>query len=326
MTHLTARMTWTELSLDTTYEAIDWIRTLLATHGVTQPLAIQPHRPQADEPDWDFTLRLYLSTATTTRQVQAIAAALHPLHRTGQTSQLRQHPVAEIPTVDQPRLTRCGQRVRLQSSDRPPTRDRHPDDISITLKPTLSFGSGLHPTTRLCIRLLERHITPGMTTLDFGSGSGILSILMAKLGATVLAADNDPTAVQATRAAVADNHVTDRVTVIQGSLGQGNNLGHWLGGEAIAHQAVGDMTPHVDLVVTNMFARIHIALAPDFRRILERSPHAGYLLTAGYTQDYEADLCTALQQSGFHLITTERQDEWVAHLHQRQPRSRQGQS
>lgn len=312
-------MTWTELSLDTTHEAIDWIRTLLATHGVTQPLAIQPHCTQADPTDWDFTLHLYLSSAATMQgQVQAIADALHSLHRTGQTSLLRQHHVAEIPAAAQTSATRCGQRVVLQSSDRPlQSPGRHANDIPITLKPTLSFGSGLHPTTSLCVRLLERSITPGMTTLDLGSGSGILSILMAKLGATVLAADNDPIAVQSTRAAVYDNHVADRVTVIQGSLGQGNDLGHWLGGDAIAHQAVLDITPSFDLIVANIFARIHIALAPDFRRALERSPsHTGYLITAGYTDDYEQDVSAALFKAGFTHRHTERMGEWIAQLHQ----------
>ncbi len=102
--------------------------------------------------------------------------------------------------------------------------------IIIKLKTSLAFGSGLHPATILAIKLLELHITNNMNVLDLGSGSGILSVAAAKLGANVLALDNDAVAVAATQDAITRNNVTDKVRVIQGSLGRGSEIGNWMGG------------------------------------------------------------------------------------------------
>lgn len=91
--------------------------------------------------------------------------------------------------------------------------------LPVILDPGLAFGTGLHPTTRLCMAALERHVQPGDAVLDIGSGSGVLSIAAARLGAsTVLATDLDPNAVAATRSNSALNGVDHIVQVRQGSL------------------------------------------------------------------------------------------------------------
>ncbi|MCL4255836.1 MAG: 50S ribosomal protein L11 methyltransferase, partial [Anaerolineae bacterium] len=72
-----------------------------------------------------------------------------------------------------------------------------PNDIHIALDPGMAFGTGTHPTTQLCLEALEDTVTNGIKALDLGSGSGILAIAAAKLGAVdVLALDNDPVAVK----------------------------------------------------------------------------------------------------------------------------------
>src|ERR1700712_5240509 len=93
---------------------------------------------------------------------------------------------------------------------------------------TLCFGTGLHPTTQLCVGFIEQYVTPGMPVLDLGCGSGILAIAAARLGATVLALDTDTIAVTATREKVERNDVAGQVSVAEGSLGDGANLDHWL--------------------------------------------------------------------------------------------------
>ncbi len=81
-----------------------------------------------------------------------------------------------------------------------------PGDLIVELDPGMAFGTGLHPTTRLCIAALEEVVQPGDTVLDVGTGSGVLSIVAAKLGATsILATDIDPIAVQVTHENVAIN-------------------------------------------------------------------------------------------------------------------------
>ncbi len=330
-------MTWTELSLDTTNEAVDWIRTLLAQHGFSDHFSLQAyavpssrelstlssedaiaHEPD-DETRWHYTLFLYLSSASMMQgESQAIADLLFPLYRTGQASQLRTQQIEALPSHVQTPMAlnyRCGERFVIQATQE--SQAIAPNDIAIKLTPTLSFGSGLHPATILCVRLLERYVKPGMNTLDLGSGSGILSVVMVKLGASVLAADNDLAAVQATQSAIQENEVVHCVEVLHGSLGQGNQLGHWMGGEAIAPQSVLDVRSSFDLIVANILARVHITLAPDFSHALERSQsHPGLLITAGYTENYEVDVANAFGNAGFRLIDTERSGEWVAHVHQ----------
>ena len=85
-----------------------------------------------------------------------------------------------------------------------------PGEVVIRLEPGMAFGTGLHPTTRLCLEALEAHLAPGGTVLDVGTGSGVLAIAAAKLGArSVLALDADPVAVAVARENVAGNGVAD---------------------------------------------------------------------------------------------------------------------
>jgi ribosomal protein L11 methyltransferase len=86
-----------------------------------------------------------------------------------------------------------------------------PDAINLILDPGMAFGTGSHPTTRLCLEWLERNVAPGCTLLDYGCGSGILAIAAARLGAgAVSGVDIDPQAVEAARANAERNGVTAR--------------------------------------------------------------------------------------------------------------------
>ena len=85
----------------------------------------------------------------------------------------------------------------------------NPDAINIELDPGMAFGTGSHPTTRLCLEWLHHHVTPACSVLDYGCGSGILGIAAARLGAnTVLGVDIDPKAIETAATNSARNHVT----------------------------------------------------------------------------------------------------------------------
>ena len=94
-----------------------------------------------------------------------------------------------------------------------------PNDIIIRLDPGMAFGTGLHPTTQLCAMELERRVEPGMTILDVGCGSGILSLIAARLGASnALGLDIDPVAAKVARENVALNELSDVISIREGSL------------------------------------------------------------------------------------------------------------
>jgi ribosomal protein L11 methyltransferase len=115
-----------------------------------------------------------------------------------------------------------------------------PDALNIRLDPGLAFGTGSHPTTRLCLRWLEQHVRPDSSVLDYGCGSGILAIAALKLGASAaVGVDVDPAAVAAARENAARNGVAARFV-----------------GTDVA------LALPVDLVVANILANPLIVLAP----------------------------------------------------------------
>ncbi len=321
-------MSWIELSIDTTHEAVDWVSTLLATtdytgeinitqyaeaglHGLTDPAVVQSH--------WAFTIRLYIPyDISVNARVEKIDNLLQPLHRTGLTTALEMAVVEEKSAkVGEriPMVHRIGQRFVVLRSDAP-YHFEAADEIILRLGTSLTFGSGLHPATVGCLQLIERYIVPTMNALDLGSGSGILSVAMAKLGAHVLALDNDKIAVQATQEAVSCNEVEQRVTVREGSLGGGSDLGHWMGGVTSDNVPTFNSKATFDVIVTNILARVHIALVQDYRRALRRTDaRGGLLITAGFTTDYEDEVTTTLIEAGFEAVDCARLNEWVVLAH-----------
>ncbi|NJP11914.1 MAG: 50S ribosomal protein L11 methyltransferase [Leptolyngbyaceae cyanobacterium RU_5_1] len=321
-------MTWMELSIDTTHEAVDWVSTLLAKTNYAGDVYITPYvdrdrdsptNQPGEQPDWAFTIRLYLIwDARTNTQLQDIAHLLSPLCRTGLTTELQTAVVEEKPAhpeLSNSLIQRVGRRFVVVPFHTPYQSDAA-DEITIRLGAALAFGSGFHPATILSLNLIERYVAPPMNVLDLGSGSGILSVAMAKLGAQVLALDNDKIAVQATQDAVCRNGIAQQVTVMAGSLGHGSRLGHWMGGDTSDTVAAIAATASFDLIAANILARMHIALANDFRHALRRTDaHTGILITAGYTSDYEHEVDAALMEAGFAAIDREQFNEWVALVH-----------
>lgn len=310
-----------ELSLDTTHEAVDWVWTLLAETIDIADVQIREYAQQNSPADsqWTFTIRLYLDYDAQARlRVEKIVNLLSPLHRTGLATAIETSVVEEKPSIADivnPLVHRIGKRFVVQAPDAP-DQSQTTDKITIKLQKTLAFGSGLHPATILSLQLLERHILPTMNVLDLGSGSGILSVAIAKLGAKVLALDNDSIAVQATQDTVGLNGVEQQVTVMEGSLGCGSDMGHWMGKNTSANATKIDATGTFDLIVANILARIHIALADDFRRSLRHTDaQKGLLITAGFTTDHEESVTAALTAAGFEVIDDIRLNEWVALAH-----------
>lgn len=164
------------------------------------------------------------------------------------------------------------------------------EEVVIVLDPGMAFGTGLHPTTQMCLVALEEHVRPGTSLLDLGTGSGILSIAGAKLGAErVLALDKDPQAVEVARENVLRNGVADRVTVMEGSLAQAHG--------------------RFDVVVVNILARVIVEMLEQ--GLAERLAPGGRLILAGLIVDQEAEVVAALHRAGLRPAGRQQIDDWV---------------
>jgi ribosomal protein L11 methyltransferase len=158
------------------------------------------------------------------------------------------------------------------------------------LDPGMAFGTGLHPTTQLCLEALEQLAQPGAKVLDLGTGSGILAIAAAKLGAgSVTAVDNDPVAVKNARENVIANDVQEIVNVARGSLE--------------------DASGHYDLAVVNILARVIVEM---FREGLwERVRPGGKIVIAGIIVEQETQVIEALKQKELVLSGRQQRGDWV---------------
>jgi len=175
-----------------------------------------------------------------------------------------------------------------------------PRDVIIELDPGMAFGTGLHPTTQLCLCALERLVRPGMEVLDLGTGSGILAIAAAKLGAGhVDALDSDQQAVQVARGNVMENGAAEQVTVRKGSLA--------------------DATGRYDLVVVNILARVVTEMAKA--GLSERLRPGGVVFAAGITADQAPEVVAALERNGLKLTDQRQRGDWVSLQTRRTPAS-----
>ncbi|MBR6164677.1 MAG: 50S ribosomal protein L11 methyltransferase [Clostridia bacterium] len=168
-----------------------------------------------------------------------------------------------------------------------------PGDKIIEIDPGMAFGSGTHETTGMCISLLQEIIRGGERVIDVGTGSGILAIAAALLGAgSVLAVDIDPDAVRVASENVRHNHVDSVITVREGDLLKST-----------------DET--CDICVTNIISDIIIAFA---RPLMDHIVPGGLFVCSGIVKERTEEVRTALLEAGFEIIKTVFRGEWVAFL------------
>ena len=169
--------------------------------------------------------------------------------------------------------------------------DAGPDDIVLDLDPGQAFGTGDHPTTKMCLELLERHLRPGDRVLDVGAGSGILSIAALKLGAyRTVCCDVDPVSVEAARANLMRNGCDDRAHVV---LAEGVR---WCRGT-------------FDVCVSNIISATLVRLAAD---VGARLRPGGAWILSGICRDNEKGVTLACEEVGFTPVARREDGDWVA--------------
>lgn len=295
-------MRWLELSVTADVEAVEAVSEILgrvATGTAVHPTSLvrDPNDELAATPDQTAPMRVVAHVADgpdAPAQVETTERALWHLQAFG----LR--PVGEllVRAVDDVEWSeRWKEHYSVQRIGRvaivPSWAEHTPsdDEATVLLDPGMAFGTGLHPTTRGCLELLQEIRPMPARVLDVGCGSGILALAALRLGAThVVACDTDPGAVAATRDNAARNGLADRVEVTQGSLP-----------EAPAER--------FELVLANLVAAVLVELAP---RLAAHLAPGGTLLASGIIEPRAGEVVDAMAAAGLLVVTRHDDGEWVS--------------
>ncbi len=163
-------------------------------------------------------------------------------------------------------------------------------DIVIELDPGMAFGTGTHETTWLCTEAIEKYLEKGDTLYDIGCGSGILSIVAVKLGASkVVGVDLDPVSVRTSNENIKINKVEDRVKIIEGNLL-----------EVIDKEA--------DIIVSNIIAEVIAGMAGDLK---DKLKDGGIFISSGIILDKIELVENALRENGFEILEIVKKNEWA---------------
>ena len=168
----------------------------------------------------------------------------------------------------------------------------------LEIDPASSFGTGSHDTTQLCMCALEDNVKPGDTVLDMGTGSGILAIAAAMLGAEVrTVVDIDENCLRTAQENAEKNHV---------SIGRG------LSGDALRDEKLAeDIGSGYSVIVANIVADVIIALAPQVRPLLKKG---GLFLCSGIIDDRAVEVADALRLAGWAIMEARESEGWFSYL------------
>ncbi|HZC30844.1 MAG TPA: 50S ribosomal protein L11 methyltransferase [Gaiellaceae bacterium] len=298
---------WLELAVEVDIEVVEAVSEILGRFAPGGS-SVEPAFELVDEglgarvdPTRPAVIRAYLPAADAAAARSAVVeveTALGHLQAFGlrPIGELRTRPVAEADWADAWKayfpVMRVGRRLVIR-----PTWRRHraaPGDVVLALDPGMAFGTGLHPTTRLCLAAIENvaddGALDGARVLDVGCGSGILSIAAVRLGAaSAFGVDTDPIAVDATLANARRNRLARSIQARAGSLPTGEAA--------------------FDVVLANLIASVLIALAAQ---LADEIRPGGLLLASGIFIDRKAAVRAALEGVGLELEDRSVEGDWVA--------------
>ncbi|PID16767.1 MULTISPECIES: 50S ribosomal protein L11 methyltransferase [Sporosarcina] len=165
------------------------------------------------------------------------------------------------------------------------------DELIIELDPGMAFGTGTHPTTVLCLQALEKYLKPDQVIVDVGTGSGVLAIGAALLGAKhITALDLDEVAVRAAQENVTYNDADDRITVLKGNL-------------------LDSIEEPPDMIIANILAEVIMSFSQDAYQLVKPG---GLFITSGIIGAKRDEVRNDLMAQGFEILETVLMEDWVA--------------
>jgi len=304
---------WSELSIHTKNEAVEAISNILHEAGASGVVIedsaefAKPREDQygeiyalneADFPKDGVIVKAYLSESSFLNEtVEEIKAAITNL--TNFNIDIGENVVSIVEVNEEDWATAWKQYYHpVKISERftiVPTWEEYApvstDELIIELDPGMAFGTGTHPTTVMCLQGLEKVVKEGDTVIDIGTGSGVLSIGAALLGAkSVHALDLDEVAVRSAQENIVLNKVDDKVSVFHGNL-------------------LDTVKEPADVVVANILAEIIMSFTDDAFSIVKPG---GLYVTSGIIGAKRDDVKATLEASGFVIEDVLLMEDWVA--------------
>lgn len=303
-------MKWCEISIQTSHEAVELIAEIFRDLGASGVVIEDPElvNDYITSGKWDYTdipiaketevvvEKAYLSVnGELEGRIQTLQQEIKALESRGVNTAPAVLTTAELQDEDWSdtwkqyfHTEKPGERVVIK-----PTWEEYApkdDEVVIELDPGAAFGTGTHATTSMCIRQLEKLVKPGMTVFDVGTGSGILSIISAKLGAkNIQAVDYDDSVLKIVEENLEQNNVQDIISVAQSDLMQ-------------------NVHGKAELVIANIIADIIIRLFDQLDEHLEKG---GTLLTSGIIEDRIEDVLAAAEKHGYGVVERLENKGWA---------------
>ncbi len=295
-------MNWLELSLTVNGEMAEAVAEVLSRYVsgvVIESTAIEANAEDEGHPIGPLRVCAYLPAGPQLEEIrQKIEESLWHLGRIRPLPEVEVRPVQEIDWAEAWKVhykpIPVGQRLMVVPSwlDSPDERR-----IAIRIEPGMAFGTGTHPTTQLCLEMMEGHIPPGGDVLDIGCGSGILSIAALKLGAgRAFGVDVEPEALSAAQGNAALNGVASQLTVARGSIDEVK------AGVFPIRQA--------PLVLANILASILTRLLDA--GMADLVTPGGVLILSGILEEQLPEMQQKITGCNLRLLDQRQIDDWVA--------------
>ncbi len=293
-------MKWLELSLQTPKEYVEPLSTIFHRYGDGR-LAVElagGYNPDEgeSEPDTELaTVRTYLKVdQTTTFRKKQIQVAIELIRKLCQLSDLQERYMSGDEWLESWKshfsVLRIGNIVICPTWESYLAR---PSDLLIKLDPGMAFGTGHHPTTQMCLEQLGRLVSPGMKVLDVGTGSGILAMAAAKLGAAaVLGLDIDPAAVKIAKSNIRYNGLQHLVKV-RGSHGTDFDIS----GNCY------------DLVVANLYSNVILDIGNN---LMTQVASGGHLIISGILSKRSLEIQQYFENLGCIMEAVHGDGDWAA--------------